>query len=276
MSSRLTFYGRLFIDKSVIQELAKKIFEADVNRKRIPPFTETSHPDLTIEDAYQIQQAAVDMRIKAGQRIVGKKIGLTNVAVQKARGISEPDYGQLMDVQMGNQDAPIKISELVSEPAVECELAFVLKKDIEGPGVTAGAVIEATEGVIPAFEIVERRFYPLSKSVIDSICDNAASGKIVLGARLTPAAKLDFRTIGLLIEKNGQPIDMSCSAAVLGSPAESVAWLANKLAEYDVFLKTGEIIMSGSIGVMHTPKAGDCFYAHFGNDVGTVKVSFVE
>jgi|TARA_B100001013_G_scaffold275919_1_gene176297 2-keto-4-pentenoate hydratase len=263
------------MDEKTIRELAKKIFEADVNRKRIPPFTETSHPDMTIDDAYQIQLAALEMRIKAGQHVVGKKIGLTNVAVQKARGISEPDYGYLMDVQMGHQDMPIKMSEMVSEPAVECELAFILSKDLKGPGVTAGSVIEATEGVVPAFEIVERRFSPLSKSVIDSICDNAASGKIILGAKLTPATNLDFRTIGLLIEKNGQPLDMSCSAAVLGSPAESVAWLANKMAEYDVSLKRGEIIMSGSIGVMHSPKAGDCFYAHFGNDLGNVKVLFV-
>ncbi|RJX29733.1 MAG: 2-keto-4-pentenoate hydratase [Desulfarculus sp.] len=264
------------MDAATIKKLARKIFQAEVQRKAIPPFTETSHPDMTIEEAYKIQLAAVDLKLKAGQRIVGKKIGLTNIAVQKARGISEPDYGHIMDVLMGNQDLPLKLSALTSAPAVEAELAFVLNKDLQGPGVTAGKVIEATAGVMPALEIVERRFFPLCKSVKDSICDNAACGRIVLGAKLTPVPGLDFRTIGLVIEKNGQPIDMSCSAAVLGSPAESVAWLANKLAGYGVGLKAGEIVMSGSIGLMHAAQAGDCFYAHFGNGVGSVKVSFVE
>jgi len=264
------------MDDSTIQELARKIYRAETERNPIPPFTETSHPDMTIEDAYKIQLAAVDMKINAGQTIVGKKVGLTNIAVQKARGISEPDYGYIMDALMGNQDVPFKMSELMQPPFIECELAFVLRKDILGPGVTAATVIEATKGVIPAFEIVERRFSPLCKSVKDSICDNAACGKIVLGAKLTPARGLDFRTIGTLIEKNGQPIDMSCSAAVLGSPVESVAWLANKLSKYDVSLKAGEIIMTGSIGLMHETKAGDCFYAHFGSDLGSVKVSFID
>ncbi|MEW5912904.1 MAG: fumarylacetoacetate hydrolase family protein [Thermodesulfobacteriota bacterium] len=264
------------MDAATIKKLARKIFQAEMQRKPIPPFTDSAYPNLTTEEAYKIQLAAVELKRKAGQRIVGKKIGLTNLAVQKARGISEPDYGHIMDVLMANQDRPLKLSELLPGPAVEAEVAFVLKKDLQGPGVTAGKVIQCTAGVMPALEIVERRFYPLCKSVKDSICDNAACGKIILGAKLTPVRGLDFRTIGLVIEKNGQPIDMSCSAAVLGSPAESVAWLANKLAEYGVGLGAGEIIMSGSIGLMHAAAAGDCFYAHFGSGLGSVKVSFVE
>jgi len=262
------------MDDSTIQELARMIYEAEKERKAIPPFTETSHPEMTIEDAYKIQLAAVDMKVKDGQRIVGKKIGLTNLAVQKARGISEPDYGHIMDAAMGNQDVPFRLSDLMPSPFVECELAFVANKDIQGPGVTAATILQATEGVVPAFEIVERRFSPVCKSVKDSICDNAACGKIVLGAKLTSVRSLDFRTIGIVIEKNGQPIDMSCSAAVLSSPAESVAWLANKLAGYNVGIKAGELVMTGSIGLMHEAKADDCFYAHFGNDIGCVKVSF--
>jgi 2-keto-4-pentenoate hydratase len=264
------------MDEKTILNLAEKLFEAETTHKPIPPFTETTHPDMTVEEAYKIQLAAVDLKIKAGQTVVGKKIGLTNIAVQKARGISEPDYGFIMDVAMGNQDVPFKLSELMSSPFIECELAFVLKKDLKGPGVTSAAVIEATEGVIPAFEIIERRFSPMCKSIKDSICDNAACGKVVLGSKMTPPANLDFRTIGLLVEKNGVPIDMSCSASVLGSPAESVAWLANALAAYGVSLKAGEIVISGSIGVMHEAKAGDCFYAHFGSGIGSVKILFTD
>jgi 2-keto-4-pentenoate hydratase len=263
------------MDEKTVKELAEKIYEAETSRVAIPPFTETICPDMTIEEAYRIQLTAIDLKKAAGQSVVGKKIGLTNLAVQKSRGISEPDYGHIMDAFMGNQDIPFKISELMSSPFIECELAFVLKKDVKGPGVTAAAIIEATEGVIPAFEIIERRFFPLCKSIKDSICDNAACGKIVLGAKMSPVINLDFRTIGLIVEKNGQPIDMACSAAVMGSPAESVAWLANKLADYGSGIKAGEIIMSGSISLMHEAAAGDCFYAHFGNGIGSVKVSFI-
>lgn len=262
------------MDKDIIQTLAERIYAAETTRKAIGAFSENGYEDMSFQDAYNIQLAAVALKQAAGHKVVGKKIGLTNLSIQKQRGIGEPDYGHIFDNLIGNQDIPFNCRELMSAPFVECELAFVLKQDLCGPGVTSAAVLAATQGVIPAFEVIERRFWPLCKSVKDSICDNAACGKIVLGAKMTPVENLDFRTIGVLVEKNGRVIDSACSAAVYGSPAESVAWLANKLAEYDVSLKAGEIVMSGSISLMHEAEAGDCFYGHFGSGLGSVKVCF--
>ena len=264
------------MDKETIQKLAKQLFEAENTCVPIPPYTDNGYPDMTYEDAYNIQLAALDMKLAAGQKIVGKKVGLTNKNVQKKRGLTEPDYGHLLDNRICNQDEPLKMSELMVAPSIECEIAFVLKDDLMGPGVTAASVLAATAGVIPAIEIVERRFYPLCRNIVDSIADNAAFGRVILGDKMTPVEGLDFRTIGCLIEKNGQPIDTATASTVMGNPAESVAWLANKLAAYGVGLKKGEIIMSGSVGLMHTASAGECYYAHFGNGLGSVKVSFID
>lgn len=268
--------GHSLMEKDTIQMLAREIYTAEKTKVPIKAFTESGYDEMSFQDAYNIQLAAVEMKKADGQTVVGKKIGLTNISVQKQRGIDEPDYGHIMDNLIGNQDIPFKCSELMSAPFVECELAFVLEKDITGPGVTSAAVLNAARGVIPAFEVIERRFWPLCKSVKDSICDNAACGKIILGSKLTPIDQIDFRTIGVLLEKNGRPIDSACSSAVYGSPVESVAWLVNKLSEYGVSLKAGEIIMSGSITMMHEAQAGDCFYGHFGNGLGNIKVCFEE
>ncbi len=264
------------MDKKTVNELAKKIYRAEMNQEPIPPFTENGYPDMTFEEAYEVQMAAVKLKLEAGHVLVGKKVGLTNKAVQRARHISEPDYGHIFAFQMKNQDEPISLSTLVDKPSIEAELAFVLKHDLHGPNITAADVMEATAGIIPAFEIVERRFVPMCTNVVDSVCDNAAAGRFILGSKITPIANLDLRTIGLIIEKNGLPIDMSTSAAVMGNPAEAVAWLANKLSLFDSYLKAGELIMSGSIGLMHVAAAGECYYAFYGNEVGYVKVSFVE
>lgn len=263
------------MDNGTIELIAKQLFEAEETRVPIPPITD-KYPDLTLEDAYKIQLASIEMRKASGQRVVGKKVGLTNVAVQKARGILEPDYGHIMDKHIGRQDVPFKMSELMIKPALEAEIAFILKQDLKGPGITSAAVLDAIGGIMPAFEIVERRCFPLSKTIEDSICDNAACGKVVLGNKITTRTDIDFRTIGLLIEKNGVPIDMCCSASVLGSPIESVVWLVNKLATFGSQLYKDEIVITGSIGMMHDVQAGDVFYAHYGDGLGSVKVCFTE
>ncbi len=263
------------MDKQTILELARKLYEAENTLIPIAPYTDNGYSDMTYEDAYGIQLAALDLKLEAGKKVIGKKVGLTNKNLQKKRGINEPDYGHITDDRMCLPDVPLKMSELMM-PGVECELAFVLKEDIQGPGVTAATVLNATAGVIPAMEIVERRFSPLCRSVLDSIADNAAFGHIILGDRMTPVENLDFRTIGCLIEKNGMPIDTATAATVMGNPVESVAWLANKLSSYGVGMKKGEIILSGSVGMIHEVSAGECYYAHFGNGIGTVKAVFVE
>jgi len=268
-------YKKIIMDNDTITLIANELFNSEKTRVPILPITDT-YPDLTLEEAYKIQLASIDIRKLSGQRVIGKKVGLTNTAVQKVRGILEPDYGHIMDTHIGRQDIPLKMSELMISPAIEAEIAFILKKELKGPGMTCAAVLDAIGGIMPAFEIVERRCFPLSKTIQDSICDNAACGKVIFGNKLTTKFDIDFRTIGLLIEKNGVPIDMSCSASVLGSPVESIVWLVNKLATFGEKLHENEVIITGSIGLMHEVKAGDIFYAHFGEGLGSVKVCFTK
>lgn len=261
------------MDAQKIEELGRQLFLAEKNNDPIEKLSIT-HPGITVEDAYRIQLEAKKCKLADGQSITGKKIGLTNLAMQKALGIGEPDYGHVYDVNMANQDVPISMKTLI-QPQIESEIAFVLKHDIKGPGVTAASVMAAAEGIIASFEIVDCRYTDMKIALVDTIADNASCGRIVLGGRMAPVAGLDLRTIGLVLEKNGRIIDMGVSAAVLGSPAASVAWLANKIAAYGVGLKAGEIIMSGSFTSLHPIEAGDNFTAHFGG-VGNVKVSFAE
>ena len=233
------------------------------------------HPELTTLEAYNIQLAQVELRAADGQTVIGKKIGMTSLAVQAALGIGEPDYGHIFDAHLAGTDAPLEMSGLIT-PQVEAELAFVLSRDLKGPGVTAASVMAATEGIIPALEIVDSRYEGgmAGISLNDSIADNASLGRIILGSRLTPVKKLDLRTIGLVLEKNGQAAAFGVSAAVMGSPAASVAWLANKLAAFGLGLMAGEIILSGSFTTFLPAAGGDCFSASFGDGLGSVKVGF--
>ncbi|MDL2272867.1 2-keto-4-pentenoate hydratase [Desulfovibrio sp. OttesenSCG-928-I05] len=261
------------MNEQTIASIAQALCDAEKSSLTIEKLS-VAYPGITVEDAYKIQLEAVKLKEKQGQVIVGKKIGLTNLVMQKAMGITEPDYGHVMDANMAAQDVPLSMSTLV-RPSIEAEIAFVLGRDIKGPGITAATVMAAAEGILASFEIVDCRFHDSKIALADTIADNASCGRIILGSRMIPLEGIDLRTIGLVLEKNGTIIDMGVSAAVLGSPAASVAWLANKIASFGVYLKAGEVIMSGSFTNIHPISAGDNFTAHFGG-VGSVKASFVE
>lgn len=256
-----------------IKKVAKQLIEAEKNAGKIEKLSVT-YPGITIDEAYRIQLAAVEEKVKGGQTIIGKKIGLTNFEMQQALGISEPDYGHLLSDHLAAQDIPLSMSKMV-QPQMEAELAFVLDKDIQGPGVTPAQVMAATRGVIASFEIVDSRFTDIKISLQDTIADNASCGKIILGSTLVPIENMDMRTIGLVLERNGKIINTAASATVLGNPAAAVAWLANKISAYGIGLKAGEIIMSGSFTNIVKIEEGDTFAAHFGG-VGSVKASFVK
>ncbi len=263
------------IDLSTAQQLAARLYEAEKTLVPLPPYTENGYADLSYDDAYAIQIEAMKMKLKDGRRVIGKKIGLSNKKVQEKRGISEPDFGYLFEDRIWCQDEPLHISKLMVAPSVECEIAFLMKRDLQGPGVTAAQVIAATDGILPAIEIVERRFFPVCKNVKDSIADNAAFGRLIVGNKIISPKGIDLRTIGCVIEKNGVPVETAAGAAVLGNPAEAVAWLVNKLSEYGDGLKAREIVLSGSVGSMYTAAAGDCYYAFYGDGLGSVRTSFI-
>lgn len=252
---------------------AKKLWEAYKTQSTIGPLTQTNQ-DMTIDDAYQIQLLTVDMALKDGKKIAGKKIGLTSKPMQEMFGINTPDYGHLYDSMVWDEDTPISMSKL-HRPKIETEIAFVLAEDLKGPGITLTDVIRATAGVIPCFEIIDSRIANWNIKIQDSISDNASAAGITLGSYLSEVGAVNLKHVGMVLERNGIIIDTAAGAAVMGHPALSVAWLANKLGEYGVSLKKGEIIISGSLTKAIEVTAGDVFMAVF-DGLGSVKAVFTE
>jgi len=259
------------MDESRLQTLAAALLAAEASRKPIPPLTETD-PGITVEDAYRIQLRVVEMKRSAGQAVVGKKIGLTSAAMQAMLGVGEPDYGHILNGMVVMEGEKIPASDLIA-PRLEGEIAFALKEDLRGPGVTLTEVIRCTEGVIPALEIIDSRVRDWKIKLPDTVADNASSARIVLGGKLTSPAGLDLRTVGMVMEKNGEVLATAAGAAVLGHPAGAVAWLANKLAAYGIALRKGEVILSGALTAAAPVAADDFFRADFG-PLGDVKIKF--
>ncbi len=253
--------------------VAEQLYEAEKGVTPVEPLTVT-WPGLTIEQAYAIQLDGVAIRRERDSRkVVGKKIGLTSIAMQKLIGVNEPDYGHLFDSMLVREGEPVPCSRLLL-PKVEGEVAFVLKRRLKGPGVTIADVLRATEGVMASIEIVDSRVRDWKIKLEDSVADNASSARFVVGSRLVDPAGIDLRLVGMVLEKNGEVVNTGAGAAVLGHPAASVAWLANKIGEFGIALEEGEIILSGALTAAVDARAGDSFLISFGG-LGTVGVRFV-
>ncbi|WP_338469322.1 fumarylacetoacetate hydrolase family protein [Niallia sp. XMNu-256] len=256
---------------SKIQEFAAQLLKAEETKVGIDPII-ASDPEITVDDAYYIQLENINKKVSEGQKIVGKKIGLTSVAVQKMLGVDEPDYGHLLDTMVVENGGTIDVKDML-QPKVEGEIAFILKEDLKGPNVTAVDVIQATDYVVPALEIVDSRVQDWKISLRDTVADNASSGLYVLGGKPTKLEDVDLETVGMVLYQNGEVANTGVGAAVLGSPATSVAWLANRLADYDISLKAGEVILSGALSGMVVANSGDNFVARFAH-LGQVSVNF--
>ncbi|CEP66485.1 Fumarylacetoacetase, C-terminal [Moorella glycerini] len=254
------------------QGIATELLAAEASCRPIEPLTAT-YPDLTVEDAYRIQLAGIEIKKARGSKVIGKKIGLTSKAMQQLLGVNEPDYGHLLDNMLLLEGEPCRREELLL-PRVEGELAFILKDTLKGPGVTIADVFRATEGIMPAFEIVDSRIRDWKIKLPDTIADNASSARLVLGSRMVPIKDLDLRLIGMVLEKNGEVVSSGAGAAVWGHPAAAVAWLANKLAAFDIALEAGEIILSGAVTAAENASAGDVFTVSF-HGLGSLSLKFV-
>lgn len=261
------------MDKKLITQLAEELYIAETSRTPIEALT-VRYPEITNEDAYQVQLAGMNMRIADGHTIVGRKIGLTSKAMQTGLGVFEPDYGYITDRMMLLEGEDLSLDSVIA-PKVEAEIAFVLQEDISGPGVTLAQVLKATAGIMPAFEIIDTRIKDWKIKIQDTIADGASIGRIIVSGALVPVEHLDMRYMGLVLEKNGEVVTTAAGAAVLGHPANAVVWLANKLAQYGIALKAGEIIMSGSFTAACPVVAGDNLRATFAG-LGTVAVRFVK
>lgn len=255
-----------------VEDLAVELLQAWETRVPVDPLTER-FPGLTVAQAYEIQLAGIRRRLEGGRRVVGKKIGLTSKAMQDLLGVHEPDYGHLLDDMVVPNGQAVPMSRLL-QPRCEGEIAFLLKRDLVGPGVTVAEVLAATEAVLPALEIVDSRVRDWRIQIQDTVADNASSALLVLGDKLTPVHGLDLRLVGMVLEKNGQVAATGAGAAVLGHPAAAVAWLANKLGEFGVALKAGEVVLSGALTAALPIAAGDAFRVEF-DRLGSASIRFV-
>lgn len=259
------------MDRDSIQKFADMLYDAEGTRVAIPPLTEME-PALDIDDAYAIQLANVERVVREGHIISGKKIGLTSQGIQKQLGVDEPDYGHLF-AAMDCTDGSCGIDRLM-QPKIEGELAFILKEDLTGGQVTAEDVRAATDYVVAAFEIVDSRVADWRIKLVDTVSDNASSGRYVLGTKKLSPDAVDLPSVHMVLYKNGEAVGEGTGAAVLGDPAVAVAWLANRLWGYGVALKAGEVILSGAFSAAPEAARGDVFTADFG-DAGSVTARFV-
>lgn len=243
------------LSEKQINDLVNQLHQAWENASQIPPITD-SVPKITVEEAYQIQLKLMAKRIAEGEAVVGKKIGITAKVVMKMLGVDQPDFGHLMS-GMEFQESQILPFNKFCQPKGEGEIAFLLKKDLTGPGITRDQIIEATECVMPAFEIVDSRIQDWNIKIQDTIADNASAGAFVIGSSRTSLKGLDLATCGMVLKKNGEIIGTGNGAATLDHPLNAVGWLANTLGSLGMSLKAGEIILSGSLSVMFPIQSGD-------------------
>lgn len=266
------------LDQPTIDRLAERLDEAERSKSLIRAFT-LEHPELTIEDAYAIQRAWTRLQLARGRVIKGHKIGLTSKAMQNAVGIAEPDYGVLFADMFYADASPIPFDRFHA-PRIEVELAFVLKTPLKGPDCTLFDVLNATDYVTPALEILETRMHRIdpqtrvARKVMDTISDNAANAALVVGGRPFRPLDVDLRWVGALLFRNGQIEETGIAAGVLNHPAQGVAWLANRLAPHGEELKAGEIVLAGSFTRPVDISKGDTFHADYG-PFGSVSCQFV-
>lgn len=256
------------------QQLARRLYGALRERHTIAPLT-NDHPELTIEDAYHISLNALELRKGDGERIIGKKIGVTSKAVQDMLGVHQPDFGFLTNWMQVQNGGNVSMAEYkLIQPRAEGEIAFILKEDLTGPGISARDVLDATEFVVPCFEIVDSRIDNWQIKIQDTIADNASCGVFALGdARIDPRS-LDLAQVKLEVLKNGEPAGSGFGSAVQGHPCEAVAWLANTLGEFGIPFRRGEIILSGALAPLVPVSTGDHISLSL-SGMGTSSLRFV-
>ncbi|PMC39297.1 4-oxalocrotonate decarboxylase [Bacillus sp. UMB0899] len=228
------------------KEIAKYLLEAESNRTDIKRITLDKSPNLTVEEAYLIQEELVNMKLEQGHSIIGPKMGLTSRAKMVQMNVEEPIYGYIFNNMVIQDGAEISLSDYI-HPKVEAEIAFILSKDIEGPGITGAQVLAATDYVCGALEIIDSRYENFNFTLPDVIADNASSSRVILGNRIRKPEELELDLVGTVLKINGVVKDLGAGAAVLGHPANSVAMLANMLHRKGEMLKAGQVILTGGI-----------------------------
>jgi 2-oxo-3-hexenedioate decarboxylase len=260
------------LSPEVIAQLAEHLENAELQARDVTKITD-DYPEMDFEDAYDIQWEIRRRKESRGTRIVGMKMGLTSWAKMAQMGVKDPCYGFLADYFSCADGSAIDTSRLI-HPKVEAEIAFVTKKVLRGPGCHAADVFAATDFVLPAVEIIDSRYRDFKFDIKSVVADNSSSSRFVTGGRPLPVGHMDLRTVGVVMEKNGEIVEMSTGAAVLGNPAESVAMLANMLGERGHEIPAGTFIMTGGVTAAVAVNPGDCISVRY-HDMGSLSMRFV-
>lgn len=258
------------MDAATIQATATRLQQAYETGKPIDPIID-GRPGTTLTDAYRIQQEQVRGWVEAGEIVKGHKVGLSSPAMQEQMGVDQPDFGHLTSGMFHLEHRPIAASFL--QPRIEPEVAFVLGRELTGPGVTIADAARAVEFVLPALEIVDSRIRDWRISIVDTVADNASSGGVVLGATPLPLSKVDLRLMGCNLYKSGELLATGTGAAVLGSPLNALVWLANTIGPLGISLEPGHVVLPGTMTRAFPVEPGETVVAHMAG-LGDVTAAF--
>jgi 2-keto-4-pentenoate hydratase len=253
------------------KDIAALLDQAEQERSPIAPLSATDTA-LTPQRAYAIQRAWLNLKRARGARLIGHKVGLTSLAMQQQLGVNQPDYGFLLNTMIVPSHSVLPRREFI-QPRIEPEIVFWLKQELRGPGVTVEQVLQATRGVSAALEIVDSRIADWRIQLADTIADNASSARMVLGQSIISPTALNMVEENVTLFQDGNPLGAGKGEAVLGHPAAAVAWLANKLAEFDIGLQAEQWVLPGAMCASALIVAGSTYSATFGT-LGEVSISF--
>jgi 2-keto-4-pentenoate hydratase len=263
------------MDTRTIAELADRLIAAEESRTPIE-VPSIAYPGMTVADGYAVQRAIIARKMARGDRVIGKKVGLTSKANQDVFGVYEPIYGQLLASGVHPEHTPVHTAQFI-QPIIECEITFVMRRRLAGPGVTVPDVIRATEGIMPSLELGDARMRAWigRAQAPDIVADSCGNAGIIVGGELHTLKDFDLRYTGMVVAKNGEILATGATGAVMGNPAQAVAWLTNKLAETELALEEGDLVLSGALTGAVQMAAGDLLTATFGGGLGAVGVKFV-
>ncbi len=249
------------LNESLLHTLAEELSAAERDRTPVKPITER-FPEFSTEDAYNVQKINASRAIAQGRYLTGYKVGLTSKSAQKHFNVFEPDFGHLFADMAWRDEGEEDLAPLI-QPRIEAEIAFVLGKDLHGPGITVAQAFRSVDAIVGAMEIIDSRLADWKIKSGDTIADNGSSARYMLGSRFVTAANLDLSEIGMSLAKNGEVWQTGAGSSVMGNPWNALVFLANKLGERGTSLRAGEIVLSGALAGVLPMKGGDAFTAEF-------------
>lgn len=260
------------LDARTIAGLAEHLETCELQARDTPKITD-EHPGMDWDDAYAIQDEILRRKVSRGARLIGLKAGLTSHAKMKQMGVETPVFGFLVDGFSVPEGAEVKVRELI-HPKVEPEIAFVLKRALKGPGCHIGAVLAATDFVLPGIEVIDSRYRDFKFDLKSVVADNTSAARFVVGGRAMRPDQVNMRTLGVVVEKNGEVVSLGAGAAVLGHPAAAVTMLANHLGRRGQEIPAGSVILSGGVTEAVAVEAGDHVCLRI-QHLGSVSLRFV-